>query len=319
MIIPIIIIVAIIAAAIIGYFVYAANRKKHTGELKGRFGPEYDRTVAASGRKQAERDLEERQKRVQKLDIRQLGDTQRQDYGERWRVVQVRFVDDPQTSVRDADRLVGNVMTARGYPMATWDQRAADVSVDHPQVVANYRAGHDISQSMEAGKATTEQLRQAMVHYRTLFEELLAPEAVAARRHTVGAPNALIAPKTGTFQRHVANEAAQSISLAFIGTRKPSAESAVPHQADCETQSARRGPVPTCPLPEDTGVPGVSPCLSSWGGVGRASTTVDKTKRPPSSQGGLFHRQMNGGRRRGIEPLVQKKANPNILQAYPTI
>ncbi len=177
----IIIIVAAIAAAMIGYLLYAANRRKHTGELKGRFGPEYDRTVAASGgRKPAEADLAAREKRVEKLDIKPLGETQRQDYIERWRVIQARFVDDPATSVRDADKLVGDTMTARGYPMATWDQRAADVSVDHPQVVDNYRAGHDIS-AMPAGKATTEQLRQAMVHYRTLFEELLAPEAVGAR------------------------------------------------------------------------------------------------------------------------------------------
>src|ERR1700682_6324405 len=152
----IIIVVAVIAAAIIGYVLYIANQKKHTGELKGRFGPEYDRTVAASGgRKPAEADLVAREKRVEKLDIQPLGETQRQVYAERWRTIQVRFVDDPVTSVRDADGLVGNAMTARGYPMATWDQRAADVSVDHPEVVANYRAGHDISRAMEAGKATT--------------------------------------------------------------------------------------------------------------------------------------------------------------------
>ena len=181
MTLAIIIIVAAIAAATIGYLLYAANRRKHTGELKGRFGPEYDRTVAASGgRKPAEADLAAREKRVEKLDIRPLGETQRQDYGERWRVVQAHFVDDPATSLRDADKLVGDTMTARGYPMATWDQRASDVSVDHPEVVANYRAGHDIS-AMPAGKATTEQLRQAMVHYRTLFEELLAPETAGAR------------------------------------------------------------------------------------------------------------------------------------------
>jgi hypothetical protein len=180
MTLAIIIIVAVIAAAIIGYVLFAANQKKHTGELKGRFGPEYDHTVATSGgRKQAEQDLSARQKRVEKLELRPLGETQRQDYGERWRVVQAHFVDDPATSLRDADQLVGDTMTARGYPMAAWDQRAADVSVDHPQVVDNYRAAHDIS-AMPAGKATTEQLRQAMVHYRTLFEDLLAPEPVGA-------------------------------------------------------------------------------------------------------------------------------------------
>jgi hypothetical protein len=182
MTLAIIIIAALIAAAVVGYFVYAGSQKKRTGNLKGRFGPEYDRTVAASsGRKQAEADLAARQKRVEKLHIKPLGENQRQDYLERWRIIQVHFVDDPITSVRDADRLVGNAMTARGYPMATWDQRAADVSVDHPLVVANYRSARDISRLMEAGTATTEQLRQAMVHYRTLFEDLLAPEAVGAR------------------------------------------------------------------------------------------------------------------------------------------
>ena len=182
MTLAIIIIVSVIAAAIIGVVVYTTNQKKHTGDLKGRFGSEYDRTIAdSSGRKQAEQDLAARQKRVEKLDIQPLGETQRQDYGERWRITQLRFVDDPTASLREADQLVGNVMTARGYPMATWDQRASDVSVDHPEVVANYRSGHDISQAMEAGKATTEQLRQAMVHYRTLFEDLLAPQAVGAR------------------------------------------------------------------------------------------------------------------------------------------
>lgn len=182
MTLAIIIIVALIAAAIMGYVLLAARRKRHTGELKGQFGTEYDRTVAASGgRKQAEQDLVARQERVDQLQIRPLEETQRRDYVERWHTIQVRFVDDPAASVRDADRLIGDVMTARGYPMATWDQRAADVSVDHPEVVANYRAGHDISRAMEAGEATTEQLRQAMVHYRTLFEELLAPEVVAAR------------------------------------------------------------------------------------------------------------------------------------------
>lgn len=182
MTLAIIIIVAVVAAAIIGYILYTVNQKKHTGELKGRFGPEYDHTIEASGgRKQAEQDLSARQKRVEKLDIRPLGETQRQDYIERWRVIQERFVDDPRASVRDADHLVADTMTARGYPMAAWDQRAADVSVDHPQVVDNYRAGHEISQTMEAGQATTEQLRQAMVHYRTLFEDLLAPELVGAQ------------------------------------------------------------------------------------------------------------------------------------------
>jgi hypothetical protein len=181
MTIAIIIIAAVIAAMVVGYLVYAANQKKHTGRLKGQFGPEYDRAVETSGgRKEAEADLSARQERVEALDIHPLGETQRTDYVERWRVVQQRFVDDPSASLRDADQLVGEVMTTRGYPMARWDQRAADVSVDHPRVVENYRAGHQISKEMESGTASTEQLRVAMVHYRTLFEDLLAPEPVGA-------------------------------------------------------------------------------------------------------------------------------------------
>jgi hypothetical protein len=183
MTIAIIVIVAIALIAIAGFVWYTQSQKKHTGELRGRFGSEYDRTVAQrGGRKEAERELDRREERVKRLDIRPLGEAQRQTYAEQWRVVQVRFVDDPSNAVRQADQLVGEVMTARGYPMSAWDQRAADVSVDHPDVVSNYRAGHGIYEQVDAGTANTEDLRQAMVHYRTLFEELLAPEPVGARR-----------------------------------------------------------------------------------------------------------------------------------------
>jgi hypothetical protein len=184
MTIAIIFIVAIAVAAVVGFVIYSQSQsRKRTGSLRDRFGPEYDRTIMQNGtsRRNAERELEARQKRVERLHIKPLGETQRQDYTERWRVIQVHFGDDPTTSVREADQLVGNVMTARGYPMSTWDQRAADVSVDHPLVVSNYRTAHDISTRMNAGRATTEDLRQAMVHYRALFDDLLAPEPVGAR------------------------------------------------------------------------------------------------------------------------------------------
>lgn len=179
---PIIIAAIIVFALGVGMSALAVLRQHRTVQLKSRFGTEYDRTIVNSGgRRKAESELAAREKRVEKLDIRPLSEVQRHDYVERWRVLQVGFVDDPVTVVRDADRLVSNLMTARGYPMAAWEQRAADVSVDHALVVSNYRTAHGISQAMEAGKATTEQLRQAMVHYRTLFDELLTPELAGVR------------------------------------------------------------------------------------------------------------------------------------------
>src|SRR5262249_50034902 len=114
-----------------------------------------------------------RAERVAALHIRPLSAEQSARYAETWRTVQTRFVDDPENAIRDADRLCGDVMESRGYPVGDFEQRAADVSVDHPHVVENYRAAHAVATSNERGDASTEQLRQAMVHYRTLFEDLI--------------------------------------------------------------------------------------------------------------------------------------------------
>jgi hypothetical protein len=181
--------IAIIAAIGIGialfiaaYIWVTANRQNRTDHLKGRFGPEYDYERSRLGsRQRAEAELAEREKRVGKLDIRPLPETQRQEFAQRWRDVQARFVDDPQNAVMDADQLVDQVMTARGYPVGEFDQRVSDVSVDHPQVIAHYRAAYGISHSNGANEGDTELLRQAMVHYRALFDDLLMPEPVAAR------------------------------------------------------------------------------------------------------------------------------------------
>jgi hypothetical protein len=176
----IIIAIAAIAVAVIAAFWYISNRN-HTKDLRDRFGSEYDYQVARVGdRHKAESELEARQKRVSRLDIRPLPETQRGEFTERWRDVQARFVDDPYRAVEDAQKLVDQVMTARGYPVGEFDQRAKDVSVDHPQVMAHYRAAYEISSSGQG--ADTEQQRQAMVHYRALFDELLTPEPVGARR-----------------------------------------------------------------------------------------------------------------------------------------
>ena len=168
-----VVVVVVIAAAAL----FARNRR--TKGLRSRFGPEYDRAVEArGGRGKAEADLHKLEKRVQKLDIRPLQPAERDRFATSWREVQSNFVDDPASAVNRADTLLGDVMSTRGYPVGDFDQRAADVSVDHPLVVEHYRAAHDIAVRHRLGQATTEDLRQAMIHYRSLFDDLTA-DAVA--------------------------------------------------------------------------------------------------------------------------------------------
>ena len=130
----------------------------------------WGRATAAA---RAEKELLERQKRHDALNITELDPATRERHMRAWQQTQARFVDAPAEAVRDADRLVGQVMTDRGYPMDNFDQRSADISVDHPEIVENYRAAHGISLASDHDQATTEDLRQAMVHYRSLFESLL--------------------------------------------------------------------------------------------------------------------------------------------------
>jgi hypothetical protein len=168
------IVIAVAAAIVILLAVFAAVRAGRTRRLREGFGPEYDRTLESTGdRSAAEQELQERRERREELDIRELSPAARERYLEEWRTVQVRFVDDPGGSVGDADRLVQDVMGERGYPTDDFDQRAADVSVDHPHVVEHYRAAHAVWAANERGEATTEELRQSLVHYRALFDELL--------------------------------------------------------------------------------------------------------------------------------------------------
>jgi hypothetical protein len=169
----IVILLVIVAVLVLG-MIYVAGRKKKHDELRDAFGPEYDRTVhELGGHRQAESELEARRKRVEQLNIRPLSADTQTRFAEQWRATQARFVDDPTGAIHEADRLVNELMQTRGYPMGDFEQRAADISVNHPNVVTNYRAAHRIAQSSEAGKADTENLRTAMVHYRALFEELL--------------------------------------------------------------------------------------------------------------------------------------------------
>jgi hypothetical protein len=157
---------------VIGFAILLASRRK--AALRERFGPEYERSVRERGSERAaQAALSEREKRVEKFHIRELDPTERERFDERWHSVQSRFVDDPRGAVLEADDNVQLLMATRGYPMADFDQRAADLSVDHPQVVDNYRLAHSISLRHRRGEANTEDLRQAMIHYRSLFDELL--------------------------------------------------------------------------------------------------------------------------------------------------
>jgi hypothetical protein len=176
-------IVAIVTLVVLAIIVNAFNRRR-TQKLRAQFGPEYDRTVALAGghRSKAEARLAERSERVHKLNIRSLNSVERDSYIAEWGRVQAHFVDAPTVAVVEADKLIGDLMAQCGYPVGNFEQRAADVSVDHPIVTQNYRAAHDIALRQSSGRATTEELRQAMIHYRALFGELVAmPRSVESR------------------------------------------------------------------------------------------------------------------------------------------
>jgi hypothetical protein len=165
-----IVIVVIVVAAIL-LMLTTANRRRR---LRERFGPEYDRAVTERGsRREAEAELSGREKHVRELDIRPLSPTARSQYQSEWTAVQEQFVDAPQAAVTGAQTLVSAVMEDRGYPTQPYDQTLADLSVEHASTLDHFRAAHDISQNAAAGTATTEDLRQAMIHYRALFAELL--------------------------------------------------------------------------------------------------------------------------------------------------
>ena len=172
------IVIIVVAVIVLAAIFMGTARKRRTKELQTGFGPEYDRTVDRSGsRREGERELQERREQHDQLDIRDLPPAARERHLESWRVIQTRFVDDPESSVGEADRLVQTVMRERGYPVDDFEQRAAAISVDHPHVVENYRAAHRTSAANEHGEATTEDLRQSLVHYRGLFDELLGGAA----------------------------------------------------------------------------------------------------------------------------------------------
>ena len=165
----VVVVVLAIAAAILFYM-----QKQRTKQLRSKFGAEYNRAVRAEGdAKQAEQVLQERQKRVEKLNIKPLSVEERDNFAQSWEREQAHFVDEPAIALDNADRLVKEVMNARGYPVADFEQRVADVSVDHPAVAQNYRLAHDIAIRHENEDVGIEKLREAMLHYRSLFADLL--------------------------------------------------------------------------------------------------------------------------------------------------
>jgi hypothetical protein len=169
----VIVVVAIVAVAL-GVFAWLQARRRR---LRDTFGPEYERVLSgASSRREAESELDDRRKRREELDIRPLPSDAAGRYIHEWEGIQVRFVDDPVGATRDADRLVQQVMSDRGYPVDDFAAQADLISVDHPTVVENYREAHTTAQAYDRGEASTEDLREAMVRYRSLFQELVSTD-----------------------------------------------------------------------------------------------------------------------------------------------
>ena len=169
-----VVLILVIFGAILGV---GFSRRKRSEVLQDHFGPEYDHTVQAMGDvKKAQTALDERQKHVKALDIHPLSGTDRERYLADWAAVQSKFVDEPGQAIIDADRLIIEVMQLRAYPVSDFEQRAADLSVNYPALVTNYRAARAIAIKNEQHQADTEELRQAMIYYRSLFEELLGTE-----------------------------------------------------------------------------------------------------------------------------------------------
>jgi len=165
------------------FLLYVRKRRSTTADLRKKFGPEYDRAVRVHGAgRKAEAKLEDREKRVEKLNIRDLDPMEHEHFSKRWESIQTRFIDSPKGAVTEADDLVSSLMKTRGYPVSDFDQRAADISVDHPRVMENYRSAHEIAVRVGKNEATTEELRTAMIHYRSLFDELVQVPASVERK-----------------------------------------------------------------------------------------------------------------------------------------
>lgn len=169
-----IMVMAVVAILAIAGIVWSYMRDRKTAVLRKKFGSEYNRAVLVHGsERKAEAKLEDREKRIEKLSFRDLTPAEHERFAQRWEEVQARFVDSPKGAVMEADDLVTSLMKTRGYPVADFDQRAADISVDHPLVVENYRSAHETTTRAGQLEASTDELRTAMIHYRALYEELM--------------------------------------------------------------------------------------------------------------------------------------------------
>jgi hypothetical protein len=170
----IVLVAVVILLSIVLVGLYLRRRRNTTAGLRQKFGHEYELAVREHGsERKAEEKLADREKRVEQLNLHDLDPAEHERFSKRWDAVQSRFVDSPKGAVAEADDLVSSLMKARGYPVSDFDQRAADISVAHPRVVENYRSAHDIALRVGKDEATTEELRTAMIHYRSLFEELV--------------------------------------------------------------------------------------------------------------------------------------------------
>jgi hypothetical protein len=180
MVVLIIAVIAIIAAVVLAL-------RGRSAKLRARFGSEYDRVVAEKGNRfKAEAQLESVEKRVRSYSLQPLSAVDRDRFQQAWRKIQATFVDYPARALSEADQLIGTVMLACGYPPSDFENRAAEISVDHATVIENYRAGHDIAVLHSQRQATTEDLRKAMLHYRALFDELVGEEQIPLRARAVG-------------------------------------------------------------------------------------------------------------------------------------
>ncbi len=174
--------VVILVTAVVAWLL-VQKRRSLRASLRQKFGPEYERAVQQQGsERKAQANLADRQERFEKLNIRDLDRMEREHFSKQWESVQSRFVDSPRGAVAEADDLVSSLMKTRGYPVTDFDQRAADISVDHPRLVENYRSGHDIALRVGKNGASTEDLRTAMIHYRSLFEELVQVSTIVKQK-----------------------------------------------------------------------------------------------------------------------------------------
>jgi hypothetical protein len=181
----------VVVVIVLAVALWAAARQRRSANLRQRFGPEYERTVeAADDRRGAEQELADRARRRDRLNIVALPEPARARYADQWRAIQERFIDDPGGSVGSAHALLDQVMAERGYPTRDFEEQADLVSVDHPRVVDNYRAAYTVYRRQQEGQASTEDLREALVRYRSLFDELLRPEGGAPDRRADEAADA---------------------------------------------------------------------------------------------------------------------------------